>query len=531
MKRVILLLVCIVLVAWQPTCVCAKQTSKATANTASKAQKTTKMKIDKADYWMGAYYGSTKLGYSHITIKPDKLNGKDVFRRDEVMYLNMCASGETINLSYRCTQYANINLYPISEMADFKSKKYKTATHDKPSIDTAKIKIVYGQNMAYAKVAFGENKSHMTTPIDSEERKKLIAGSMYIFDAMKPVVGKETGISLMYYVIDCVGEHAFNYNSHDSVLNVLGHEKLELDGVSHNTIITSVESGNDNEMVVWLEDGRVIKKEFTKTGVILVRQPKEQATAKDDGKSPSMAAENNAVSAELDRSPVNLDYWMGVYAGSAKLGYSHVTTKPDKLDGKDVYRRDEFLRLKVESMGQKCFFDSNYTQYMDKDMLPLIEILSMSDTNPVGPGLKHYMRNTYSDNSFDQILIQGDDYSSKNGPLDPEYKKRLMAQQAYAFGITKLAKGDNASIVQLEYGICPDGLNKQTFEVQPAEMNVIGNEAVSLDGVSYDTTLLSITDKEGKTFVWRLENGVIVKMQTPMGVTWVLENAEEAIKL
>jgi hypothetical protein len=294
--------------------------------------------VSKQDYWMGVYYSKQKIGSFHVTVGKDKLDGKDIFVRKEALRIRYRVTGNSILYNVDRTVCVDGSLQPVSDrvMGDYKDD---TMTGYRPTATD----IRYSPLGKTTKTITGDETSQTTITWDDETRTRVIAGYAYDFGRATPSVGNRLATNHFRYGIPLSRQFVGLKLGPGSVC-VMRREPLKLNGTTYSTLVVS-ERGEDTDITTWqLENGEVVKQESPADEVVWLRESKEKATEVDDGKGPLLNSDGepadttNASIQPPKRAPTNLDYWLGIYVGSQKMGDVHVTVKPDKLDGEDVFR-------------------------------------------------------------------------------------------------------------------------------------------------------------------------------------------------
>ena len=142
-----------------------------------------------ADYWMGVYSGSSKIGYLHVAIKPDKFGGKDVFRKDERFHVWPNRSPKRYGADFSHTVYAGNDLCPVFEEAT-------GGAHD-PSSQAGNSMLLqtrYNPESIDVTVTSEGKTSTNTEPESKECREMLIAGCTCDFGMRKLDVGDSINV-------------------------------------------------------------------------------------------------------------------------------------------------------------------------------------------------------------------------------------------------------------------------------------------------------------------------------------------------
>lgn len=206
------------------------------------------------DQWMGIYSGVAKIGYSHEMLKSDTLDGKRVYRLEKSIVYRY--SVDSIRHNYDCTTNILVDdqfepiVYSCTEIKD-DHKNYYEARFTSNSI---KYKSLIDGTIT-------------TKTIDVPEGTDFSFSNKYIFGEAELAVGQKFKLT-DFHLPD---GQIFSVD-----MTVLRDEKVDLDGKSYNTIVTSV--GYFQPQLNWLKnDGQLIRQETAYSGNRHVVEPKKKA--------------------------------------------------------------------------------------------------------------------------------------------------------------------------------------------------------------------------------------------------------------
>ncbi len=365
-----------------------------------------------------------------------------------------------------------------------------------------------------------------TQPLTEHDRALLTAGNRYVFGATKLSPGDKIDVNYAGLDVDVLDKTTVC--SCDTQLWVQRREPVKIDGATYNTLVVAEYSGDGStDITRWqLENGEVAKEETPAEHITWVRETREKATEMDEGQGPLLDAHHTKAEL-LSRPPRNLDYWMGVYRDSTKIGYLHLTTKPDKLDGKEVFRRDNVLHL------WKCGPDKTYnadfisTQYAGANLYPVLLTEHINGDGPKGPE-SMAIETRFVEVTTECTWTCDGKSNSKTFTLDPEAVDMIAAGCAHDFGVLKLTDGESVQAGLERYTI---GDEQVTWNDCYVVLSMLRHEALKLNGMTYNTSVTCERGKGEERMKWQLESGEIVKEEWPQeGVTWVKETKDRAMK-
>lgn len=231
------------------------------------------------DYWMGLYKGSEKIGDMHVTIKPDRLDGKAVFRRQEVVRVRTKEAGRNHDYEFTRDVYASQGLFPVLELVHGGSQT-PSASLQQP-VSPVNIELRYGQaSIAVSMTKDGET-SKLSVPLSKEDRDLVAAGCAYDFCTTKLAVGQKSDVQHWY--LKMKSDAGAEWHSKRLALTVLRREKLDLNGVTRDAFVVSEKDKTGYETIRWqTAEGEIIKQEVPKSGLKWVRETESQAASTKD---------------------------------------------------------------------------------------------------------------------------------------------------------------------------------------------------------------------------------------------------------
>ncbi len=483
----------------------------------------------KQDYWLGIYYDQSKIGSLHVTVRKGRVNSKDGWIRDEALRIRFRIASVSYIYAVDRELFADNNYNPVSD--DFTSD-YKDSAYD--GYCSTHIEVSFqGGNFKTKTSANGEI-DEKTVPISEEGQAEFTSGCKYDLAGKMLSSGAKFAIDHFCHGIsvDTVDNNGYHYDP--STISVLRRETITVGGVAYNTLVVFETSENNVGIKRWqLDDGEIIKEVRPAEHLVFLRETKGNATEVDEGQGPLLVPAKLGRAAKADllsSAPANADYWLGVYYGSSKLGYFHVVIRPDKFEGKAVFRRDAGLHLWRDTSGKNCNLDASDTKYVGKGFFPLFEASnivdrSQSPSSSDEGGVQTQIKYTHQSADL-KATIDGKS-STATDPLTDYLREWLITGCTYDFGVRKLNTGDLITARHCTWEC--DGEGMQLCDINGGGMlDVLRREKLELDGQTYDVLVVSETCINGDQIIsWRLDNGEVVK-QVSSGLTMVLESKEKA---
>lgn len=205
--------------------------------------------------------------------------------------------------------------------------------------------------------------------------------------------------------------------------------------------------------------------------------------------------------------------WLGLYLGSQKMGYMRLSTSNAQYEGRDCYKVESLVRTKVLLLGSPIQQDVQTVMYTDEHFTPYFQTVEMASGG----------RKTTIEAKFDKsevrCKISSDSGQSEKVVPIPEGAS-LVGDSMYAMGTDKLKVGLKA---KMHY------FNPLKLAIDPIDVEVLRTEQLTIKDTTYDTFVVRNTTPMGDTTSWLTEEGGIVKSIALMGLTMVVETAEEAM--
>jgi hypothetical protein len=228
--------------------------------------------------------------------------------------------------------------------------------------------------------------------------------------------------------------------------------------------------------------------------------------------------------------PKNQDYWMGIYSGKSKIGYMHVTTSPDKYNGKDVYRRDETVTLVSDAGSPDSTATISNTLYSDATLFPIKASVAFSSPDGNGSVASQALFEVnYTQKTVETKCPTGMTFALKDGtkasslsqPYVKNEKADLRNGTRYLYGMWKFTpdiKDMRVRYVRQYILVGPkssDDPNNMSFNYgeATADFQVIRHEKLKLDGKTYDALLVLESAGSDHRITWMTTNGDVLKTQ------------------
>lgn len=118
------------------------------------------------DYWMGLYSGPVKIGYRHVTVRKDQLDGREVYSRNDDLVILSKADDEQLRLAFTSRLNADMKLHPVSETMSISTENRPSSAAGKTDNQT--------QNW-FAEARYGEKTIECTTRTGDKTTTRSIA--------------------------------------------------------------------------------------------------------------------------------------------------------------------------------------------------------------------------------------------------------------------------------------------------------------------------------------------------------------------
>ncbi len=484
----------------------------------------------KQDYWMGVYYGKSKIGSYHVVLSKDTTDQSAGWLRSENLIVRFKTSGKTYSWTYSRTVHADSMFGPISEDV---GTGYKDSTMSADDMTLYQVK--FGVNEEKITAFHGQETYERKVPLDDESRSYIAKGCSFDLGGTKLSVGQRFDVYHMIPEMSILPKTHMEANTRTNEVCVLRRESITVGGSAYQTLVLS-ERGQNNDIVTWLtDDGEIVKREMPKSHLLWLRQSKTEAPLVEGEEALVQDVAKAEIPKDADKrfngkSPAPLDYWLGVYVKSVKMGDLHVVAKPTKLDGKDVFCKEETLRTRVND-DKHTDVEMIRRLYADSQFRPILETLDARGTDEIKASkpASRLMSCRYGADSTSATVTNDGKDSTHSAPFSDEDKYFASTGCAYDFGVCPLTAGNRLdlhhTLLKFEPGLTSVGTTTKSTSVV-----VLPAEKLDIDGVTYDTVVVSETDESGyTTTTWQKASGEIVKMDVRgTGVTLRQETKEQA---
>ena len=484
--------------------------------------------VSNQDYWMGVYYYKQKIGSFHVTVAKDRINDKGVFIRKEALRLRYRVPGNSYLYNIDRTMCIDSSLKPIYDKV---TSDYKDDTMTGYYPVSAEIR--YSPIGKTTKTIVDGETSEQTASWDANTRGRVTAGYAYDFTGTTLSIGTRLEVNRYRYSLS-LSDHNIQTVYGDETICALRRETVKLDDVTFNAIVVS-ERGENTDITTWRsKDGEMIKQEIPADHIVWIRESKAKATEIDEGKGPLLdtAAEaavdaRTSASQQHRQAPAVLDYWMGIYDNSEKVGNIHVTVGPAKLDGKNVFRRDDVLQIRLKSATGPHESEISRTLYADSSIHPIEDLRYGKQIHPTSELSTIDIK--YGKDSAAVTMTSDGKTATQTVPLSDIDKGLIEAGCLYDFGAAGIEAGQKLDINHPSIQIQPNKPAVNWYSRDGSAV-VLRKERLTVNGKSYDVFVLSEMDKGGlETIKWQTAAGQIIKQEIPhSGVKWVLESKDEA---
>lgn len=220
-------------------------------------------------------------------------------------------------------------------------------------------------------------------------------------------------------------------------------------------------------------------------------------------------------SAEAQQIPS--ESWMGVYMAGQKLGYMHMTTEKARFEDRDCIKVESFFRTKMVLLGSNVQQDVKTIVYTDEKFTPIYEIFDMTSG-----GSSTVVEARFSAKEI-KCKVKSASASEPSEVVVPiPDGVSLVGDSMYALGTDKIEIGQKASM---------HFFNPMTLKVEPIMVEVLRREEIDVKGSKVNAFVVKNTmPKTGDMTSWHTEDGALIKSVALMGLTMVVETAEEALE-
>ena len=263
-----------------------------------------------------------------------------------------------------------------------------------------------------------------------------------------------------------------------------------------------------------------------------LREDQKLATEADDGQGPLINSFGPPKSPKIEltgHSPAPLDYWLGIYCKSDKVGNLHITRNATKVDGKDAFCQTQTLHMQMKVKGKLSDIELTHSLYAGSDLLPIKELMQGKGPNP--ETLKQQtcvMDFRYgADSVIVKIALDGEE-KSQTIPLSEDDRRLVAAGCAFDLGLQRLSVGAKLDIHHTSLEVHSG--TEVNWLGDDVALAVTRDDTVAVNGVSQKVLVLSTKSDHGyETTLWQKEDGEILKAEIPKeSVTLLQETKEQA---
>ncbi len=208
------------------------------------------------------------------------------------------------------------------------------------------------------------------------------------------------------------------------------------------------------------------------------------------------------------------EQWLGVYMAGQKMGYMRITTEATVFEDKPGYKITSFIRTKMVLLGSTVQQDISTSTYTDQQMTPVFQSYDMASG-----GERTRIEARYFDREIKCKVVTANGESEKTVEI-PEGVS-LVSDSMYAVGSGEPQIGRKTSTRYF---------NPMTLTIDTATSEVLHKEKVEVGGKTYNTyAVKSSTGSMGGVTTWQTADGTIIKSVANMGLTMLIESAQDAV--
>ena len=205
--------------------------------------------------------------------------------------------------------------------------------------------------------------------------------------------------------------------------------------------------------------------------------------------------------------------WMGIYLGSAKIGYTKFSIDNASFRSTPGYRLDNTSVINVLVLGHEVRQSFDTSVYLNKEFEPIHEVFKMSSAgNTTTVTARFYAEEIVA-------RVETERSSSTTRIPIPSGSKITIEDNAFLPPGVKLEVGDTLDFK------CFDPLDVSLDDVHT---EVLREEEIELGGEKHKTFVIRSETSRGETVCWQDEKGNLLKMTTIMGTTMIREPKETA---
>lgn len=207
------------------------------------------------------------------------------------------------------------------------------------------------------------------------------------------------------------------------------------------------------------------------------------------------------------------EWWLGIYLGENKLGYTHVTSTPVQTDGERRLRVCSTTLLRTTVMGYAVEQQVSTTEMLDASLRPItLDVRISSAGRHVDVSARFHADRVTVERWSDSEVTRKELPIPKGANLVADAETALFSRQ--------VQPGETWRYTYLNY---------LTLTLEEAQTKVLRRETITVGGTRYETVVAETSSPVGDATVWLLEDGQPVKMQMAPGLTLLRTTREEAL--
>lgn len=195
----------------------------------------------------------------------------------------------------------------------------------------------------------------------------------------------------------------------------------------------------------------------------------------------------------------DIDQWFGVFKGSVKVGYEHISIGKSTFEGKSVYKRTGTRRDTLNATNGNWYYTDNF--YISRDFSPIYEVLTCHDGSTFSGKVEaRYNRSNISCT----ITING---KVTHKTIAIPHGTDLSTYCKYRLRVTSVPIGKTETMSTF----LPDYKHPSLFKLK---VQGVRRERVEFDDEQENALVIREHYKQPET-IWRLSDGRISKIDIP----------------
>jgi hypothetical protein len=213
--------------------------------------------------------------------------------------------------------------------------------------------------------------------------------------------------------------------------------------------------------------------------------------------------------------PAAKESWIGMYFNGTKMGYTRIQTEPARFRGKAATKMTSTSVAKIALLGNTVEQNTSTTTYTDSSSRPIYQEYKLTSN-----GSTTNIKAEYLPGKIVCTIDSGGGPSKREITVPPGAK--LVGDSSTPTQGSKLKAGQKETFYALE---------PLTVQLLKIEVEVKGEERVTLNGLPYQALRVAASTPFGIVTSWETKEGELLKGEMSLGIAMYREEKARALNL